>query len=169
MWVMCRSPCDHLAGRRSPVAGQVVVQGWTDTLQVDLSDAVPTATVAGQAGAGTTGTITRQVERIDSRNYRVGLRVTGTRSFASTSVRLTYSCKHRISRAARPPGRHGPGDTVCACARSSTPGPVTQTFSRSSTGRSRSRDPARPGCGSTAPGSTPPTGRHVGEARAACR
>jgi hypothetical protein len=56
----------------------------------------PTATVAGQAGAGTTGTITRQVERIDSRNYRVGLRVTGTRSFAITSVRLTYSYKHRI-------------------------------------------------------------------------
>jgi hypothetical protein len=63
---------------------------------VPASAYAPAATVGGQPGPGTAGTVSRQVERLDSRSYRVGMRVTGTRSFTIASVRLTYSYRHRI-------------------------------------------------------------------------
>jgi hypothetical protein len=90
---MTRNFVDHTT--ELSCRGSGYAQAWFRFV-VPATAYAPTATITGTAGSGSTGATTRQVERIDSRNYRVGMRVTGTRSFAITSVRLTYSYKHRI-------------------------------------------------------------------------
>ncbi len=50
----------------------------------------------GRAGCCTAGTLTRQLQRTSSRTYRVGMRVTGSRSFTITTVSLAYRYRTRI-------------------------------------------------------------------------
>jgi hypothetical protein len=93
---MTRDPADRVT--ELSCRGGGYAQAWFRFV-VPASAYAPAATIGGQPGpgtVGTVGTVGRQVQRLDSRSYRVGMRVTGTRSFTIASVRLTYSYRHRI-------------------------------------------------------------------------
>ncbi len=88
-----RQPAQH--GTRLACHGGGFAQAWF-RFPVRASAFDAGGSSIGHAGCCTTGTVTRQLQRTSSRTYRVGMRVTGSRSFTITEVSITYSYRLRI-------------------------------------------------------------------------